>query len=151
MAKLAKAFEIDDVTYEITQLGGVEGLDLYDRLTRELGPAVFEAIRTALSGGGGANAEARVGFTVMEALATLPSEFKKSLWVTFAGLSKVKAGDLMLPLGDGLKLTKDDVFDQHFAGRFGHMTRWLMASLKWSFVDFLPKSDASAEKPAATK
>lgn len=149
MAKQVKVVAIDGVEYEITQLGGVEGLELYDRLCRELGPAVSNAVRTGLLE---ANAETKIAFMLVESMATLPSAFKKELWTRFAGLSKIKAADIMLPLGDGKRLEEGGTFDQHFAGKFGHMTRWLMACLKWSFGDFLPSSPASADPvtPTAT-
>jgi hypothetical protein len=149
MAKQIKQMKIDDVDYELEQLGGVEGLDMFDRLMELLAPTMGEAVKAALIGGK-AGEEARLSFAFMEALATLPRDFKKSLWVKFAGLAKVRAGAIMLPLGDGLKLDIGGTYDQHFAGRFGHMTRWLLASMKWSFGDFLQESAASKDAPAAT-
>lgn len=154
MAKQTKSVKVDDVDYEMTQLGGVEGLDLFDRLTERLGPALAGAIRGLVASGklDDAGAQAGLGFLLMEAMATLPTAFKLELRVRFAALSKVKAGGIELALGDGKTLEPDGIFDQHFAGRFGHMTRWLLASLKWSFADFLPKSaDSKGQPPAATK
>jgi hypothetical protein len=146
MANKTQILKIDDTDYEMTQLGCVEGLEIYDRLSKELGPAVTQGILKLMTE---KNAEAHITFIVVQAITTLPSDFKKHLWVKFAGLSKVKAGNLMLPLGDGLKLEVAGTYDQHFAGRFGHMTRWLLASLKWSFGDFLPDSGESSDAPPA--
>ena len=143
-----KLVKIDDTEFELSQLDGVSGLDLVDRLTAALGPVVASAIRSGLSAKGG-DAEAALGFLVVEAMATLPADLKADLRIRFAGLSKVKAGTLMMSLGDGLKLEPNGVFAQHFAGRFGHMTRWLLACLKWSFSDFLPSSPGSDVAPAA--
>lgn len=148
MACQTRVFKIDDTEFELTQLGGVAGLDLYDRLCKELGPTIAQAIKVGL---GDKGADAGVAVLIVEALATLPSDSKKDLWVRFAGLSKVKAGSMMLALGDGLKLEVNGTFDQHFAGRFGHMTRWLLACLKWSFGDFLPVSGGSEKAAEAAK
>lgn len=144
MAKLTKLFKVDDVEYQLTQLGGVEGLDLFDRLTGELGPAIMNALVGAMAS---KDPEAALGFVIAGALLKLPPEFKLQLRVRFAGLSKVKSDTLLLDLGDGTKLDPNGVFDQHFAGRFGHMQKWLIASLKWSFGDFLPSSLSSDAKP----
>lgn len=149
MAKQTKLFKIDDAEYELTQLGGVEGLDLFDRLTAELGAPVMNAIFTALAS---KDPEGALGMVALGALVKLPAEFKQQLRVHFAGLSKLSTGGMLLPLGDGKTLPVDGVFDQHFAGRFGHMTKWLIESLKWSFVDFLPSSKGSSgESQPATK
>ncbi len=145
MSKKVQHVKIDDTEFELMQLGGVEGLDVYDRLCKELGPIISNAIRTGLLE---QNADTKVAVMVIEGLSTLPSDFKRELWTRFAGLSTVKAGSMMLALGDGVKLEKGGTFDQHFAGRFGHMTRWLLACLKWSFGDFLPGSAESTEATA---
>jgi hypothetical protein len=42
-----------------------------------------------------------------------------------------------------------DMFDQHFAGRYAHLTRWLMAHLKLNFADFLAGSSLSASQHQA--
>lgn len=144
MSKQTKLFKIDDAEFELEQLGGVEGMDLFDRLTGELGPSVMGNIIAAL---GTKDPEAAIGMALVGAMVKLPAEFKVQLRVRFAGLSKLKAGGMLLTLGDGVKLDVDSIFDQHFAGRFGHMTKWLIACLKWSFIDFLPSSPASAAEP----
>lgn len=147
MARATQIVKIDDTEFEITKLGGVEGLEIYDRLCKELGPTIAGAIK---QGALEQNAEVQMAVMIIESLAALPSDFKRHLWTKFAGLSKVKAGNLMLELGDGKTLLEGGTFDQHFAGRFGHMTRWLLACMKWSFGDFLPSSAASTEAAAPT-
>jgi hypothetical protein len=148
MAKQAKVFKIDDAEYELVQLGGVEGLDLFDRLTAELGASVMSSILAAL---GTKDPEGAIGMVMLGAIVKLPADFKQQLRVRFAALSKVKAGQMWLTLGDGKSLEPESIFDQHFAGRFGHMTKWLIECLKWSFVDFLPSSKGSeGGSPTAT-
>lgn len=148
MARAPELHKIGDAEFEITALGGVEGMDLFDELCLRLGPSVSGAIRSAFAEKG-AKAEAVVAFLLVEAMATLPTPFKLALRTRFAGLTKVKAGELWLPLGDGKKLEADGTFDQLFAGRFGLMTQWLLTAMKVSFGDFLPSSDESEEAKAA--
>jgi hypothetical protein len=148
MSKQTKVFKIDDAEFELTQLGGVEGLDLFDRLTGELGATVMGSIMAALAT---KDPEGAMGMVLLGALVKLPADFKSELRVRFSALSKVKAGNMWLTLGDGKSLEPESIFDQHFAGRFGHMTKWLIACLKWSFLDFLPSSpDSDEQKPIAT-
>ena len=148
MSKATKVFKIDDAEFELTQLGGVEGLDLFDRLTAELGAGIMNAIVGAMAT---KDPEGALGLVLMGGMVKMPAEFKSELRTRFAALSKLKAGEMWLSLGDGKPLAVDSIFDQHFAGRFGHMTRWLIACLKWSFGDFLASSGSSdAKQPAAT-
>lgn len=151
MAKSAKLVKVDEVEYEISQLGGVEGLDLFDRLVEKLGPALSGALRNIIASGklDDAGSQAALAFLLAESMAVLPADFKLELRTRFAGLTKVKAGSIMLELGDGKSLPLDGVFDQHFAGRFGHMTKWLLEAMRWSFQDFLPSSPKSGDRPAA--
>jgi len=154
MSKGVKTVKVDDVEYELTQLGGVEGLDLFDRLTEKLGPALADAIRALFKSGkiDDETSQAGLAFMLAEAMVVLPADFKMQLRIRFAGLSKVNLAGTILDLGDGKTLERGGVFDQHFAGRFGHMTKWLLAAMKWSFEDFLPsskKSAAPAEAPTA--
>lgn len=148
MAKAVKVIKVDDVEYSITQIGGVEGLELFDRLTMQVGSNVIEGIRQALVSGKAS--EDALGVIVMRSLLTIPVEFKRELWTKFAQLTTVKAGSIELPLCQpGQQLKVDDSFDQHFAGRFPHMWKWLAAAMQWGFASFLPSSDAAAE-PAPT-
>ena len=140
MAKESKIFAIDDAEFELTQLGGVEGVDLFDRLTAELGAPVMSSVIAALQT---KDPEGALGMVALGAIVKLPADFKQQLRVRFSALSRVKAGNIWLALGDGKSLEIAGTFDQHFAGRFGHMTKWLIACLKWSFVDFLPSSPGS--------
>lgn len=148
MAKGVKTVKIDDEEFELTQLGGYEGVDLFDRLTFELGPGIVGAIQSALVEGKGNVAEAKIALMALEGMVRLPGDFKMELRQRFAVLTKVKAGNLMLALGDGKPFQPDGTFDQFFAGRFGLMTKWLLACLKWSFQDFLANYPESAAPPA---
>ncbi len=147
MSKGTQVFKIDDDEFELTQLGGVEGLDLFDRLTAELGAGIMNALVGAMAT---KDPEGALGLVLMGGMVKMPADFKSELRIRFAALSKLKAGQMWIALGDGKALAADGIFDQHFAGRFGHMTRWLIACLKWSFGDFLVSSNSSAAQPAAT-
>lgn len=150
MAAQSKVVKIDDVEYELTQIGGVEGLDLWDRLCEKLGGRMAAAVKTGLIASGNVDAvEASVAIDLVEALTTLPADLKSELRIRFAALSKIKAASLLLPLGGGKQLQPGDTFDQHFAGRFGHMSKWMLECLRWSFGDFLSSSKKSGAQPAA--
>ena len=141
MARKTASIVIDGVTFEITQLGAVEGSDLYARLAAAIGPTIADG---PLAGLADSSAEAKIAALAIKGLAGLPTELWTDLRIKFAGTTKVQAGEVMLTLGDGRTLPAEGTFDQHFAGRYGHMTRWLMACLKHNFADFLPISVASA-------
>lgn len=150
MANAIKVIKVDDVEYSITQIGGVEGLDLFDRLTASLGGALVEAVRQGLAGG--KLTEDLLSAAVARSYVTLPSDLKSDLRTKFARLTTIKAAGLQLPLcPENQALQVGDTFDQHFAGRFPHMAKWLLAAMKWGFASFLPRSEGSADQaPAAT-
>lgn len=149
MANATKIIKVDDVEYSITQIGGVEGLDLFDRLTASLGGALVEAVRQGLAGG--KLTEDLLGAAVARSYVTLPSDLKSDLRTKFARLTTIKAAGLQLPLcPENQTLQVGDTFDQHFAGRFPHMAKWLLAAMQWGFASFLPKLGDSADKTQAT-
>jgi hypothetical protein len=149
MANSTKIIKIDDVEYTVTQIGGVEGLDLFDRLTAALGSSLMEAVRQGIMGG--KLTEDLLGAAVARAYVTMPSDLKSDLRVKFARLTTIKAGGLQLPLcSENGTLQVGDTFDQHFAGRFPHMAKWLIAAMQWGFASFLPKSGDSDAKTQTT-
>jgi hypothetical protein len=150
MAAKIKLIKVDDTEYSIKQIGGVEGGELFDRLTQELGPAVIEGIRLALTSGGKAT-ESVLAAVIVRAIVQLSPALKNDLRTKFAQLTTIDTGSLNLPLlEDGKKLQVGDSFDQHFAGRFPHMNKWLIAAMQWGFAGFLPSSGESADSAATT-
>lgn len=149
MSKSAKAIKVDDVEYLITQIGGVEGLDLFDRVTGELGPAVVNAVRQTLATG--QLTDAAIAAIAAQGFIGLSLPLKRDLRTKFAQLTTINAGSFQAPLcpPDG-KLTEGDLFDQHFAGRFPHMQKWLLAAMRWGFAGFLPSLGDSDGKNQET-
>ncbi len=141
MAQKIERTVIDGIQFELTQLGGVEASDLYGRLAHALGPIIADALA---SGVFTLDAELQLAAMVIKGLSALSPELWLELRIRFSGATKVQAGELLLPLGDGRTLPSGGTFDQHFAGRMGHLNRWMMASLKHNFSDFLPSSAASS-------
>lgn len=149
MAKGTKVIKIDDVEYSMTQIGGVEGLDLFDRVTGELGPAVVNAVRQSLSTG--QLTDAAIATIAAQGFIGLSLALKRDLRTMFAQLTSINATSVEVPLcPPGGTLTAGDMFDQHFAGRFPHMQKWLLAAMRWGFAGFLPSSGDSADKTVAT-
>lgn len=150
MAAKTRLIKVDDTEYSITQIGAVEGGELFDRLTQELGPAVVEGIRQALTSGGKAT-ESVLAAIIVRAIVSLTPALKNDLRTKFAQLTTIDTGSVALPLcPPDKKLQVGDSFDQHFAGRFPHMNKWLIAAMQWGFAGFLPSSDESADKAQAT-
>ena len=150
MAAKTKAIKVDDVEYTITQIGGVEGGELFDRLTQELGPAVIEGIRQALTSSEKKATEAVLAAVIVRAIVALSPALKNDLRWKFAQLTTVDTGSVMLPLATEKKLQVGDSFDQHFAGRFPHMTKWLVAAMQWGFAGGGPNAGGADDKPPVT-
>jgi hypothetical protein len=147
MARRSITVAIDDERYELTMLGATEGLSVYNRLLKTLGPVVRGIIAdpgiiaaqkkdpTAVETDEGLGL--RVAGVIFQGFEAMPVEFTLELAALFAHNSKVVKAGVMLPLDAG------DIFDQHFAGRYAHMTRWLIEHLKLNFSDFLARAASS--------
>ena len=138
MAKKTERVRIDNEEYAISQLGAVEGLELYHELVRAFGPALRDELSQYRP------AEETMARVLLRAIELMPRELMRELRQKFAANSKVKSGELMVGLGEG------DIFDQHFAGRYGLLTKWLLACLKVNFADFLAGSGNLGGPPPGT-
>jgi len=147
MARRAVIVAIDGEKYELTMLGATEGLSVYNRLLKALGPVVRGIIADpGIIAAQKKNPDAvesddglglRVAGVIFQGFEAMPVEFTLELAALFAKNSKVSKEGAMLPLDAG------DIFDQHFAGRYAHMTRWLIEHLKLNFSDFLARAVSS--------
>lgn len=118
---------IDGDEYEITQLGAIEGRRVLTKLLKLAGPALG-----ALAGAGKLD-ETAIGAALTSAAEELDEATLDSLCETFGANSTVRNGDRRPKL-------EAVVFDNHFAGRYMAMTKWLIACLKLNFADFLEGS-----------
>lgn len=142
MARKTITVAIDDCKYELTMLGATEGLSVYNRLLKALGPVVRGIIADpgiiAAQKKTGDDADEglglRVAGVIFQGFEAMPVEFTVELAGLFAKHSKVSKEGAWLPLD------VVDIFDQHFAGRYAHMTRWLIEHLKLNFSDFLARA-----------
>lgn len=143
MARDTKTVTLDKDVYQITQLGAIEGSDIYHDLVRYVGPTLLEAFSTKSEGGAQEdkeNAALKIGTAMAQALGLIPKEVMRDLRTKFSQNTKFKAGEIFLPLSEG------DSFDQQFAGRYKAMTAWLLAALKVNFADFLESEPSEAPK-----
>ena len=141
MARRAVIVAIDGEKYELTMLGATEGLSVYNRLLKALGPVVRGIIAAQKKNPDAVESDdglgLRVAGVIFQGFEAMPVEFTLELAALFAKNSKVSKEGAMLPLDAG------DIFDQHFAGRYAHMTRWLIEHLKLNFSDFLARAVSS--------
>lgn len=141
MARSKQKLALDGEGYEIQMLPATEGLAVYNRLLKVLGPMMRSALKEPGIVGGkkvaadGASEDSTAGMKiaaiVIEGFETMDVAFTLELAALFAKNTSVMMEGAMVPMAAG------DIFDQHFAGRYAHMTRWLLAHLKLNFSDFL--------------
>jgi hypothetical protein len=104
-----KSKQINDCSYEVTQLGAIKGRSLLTRLARILG-----------AGGG----------DMAKSLGMITEEDMSYICDSFSEVTVVKQPDGKAPY---LK----NIFDMHFAGKYDEMIQWLMFCLEINFGSFL--------------
>lgn len=116
--------QIDGDEYELTQLGALEGRKILTKLLQMIGPSLQElAAAETLN-------EKAMGAAVAKALESLDEGTFELICDVFGKRTTV--------LVDGKKpALTGPVFDQHFAGRYLAMMKWLFACMKLNFFDFL--------------
>lgn len=138
---------IEGWTYELSQLGGVEGRVLVLRFAKLLGriaPVIAGAMKAAP--GGKVPAEGVVSALldngVVEdfaiALNAIDANELEPLWDAFARHAQVRGRD------GKTRENLHEVFDEHFAGEYFGMVRFFIESAKLNFGDFLGKALAQA-------
>lgn len=110
----SKIHTIDSYVYTVQQLGAKQGRIVLARMLRVIGPA----------------AEAQD--SVAKLAASLTDDEVNYLCDTFSKATQVsKSEDL------SRSVALSDVFDDHFAGRYGAMVKWLWAALDTNYASFL--------------
>ncbi len=121
MARANKTKTIGTSTYEVTQLGAIEGRRVFARLAQVMGGMVG-----ALAAGGKPNpVDAFKSFA--EAMTPEVMDF---FCDTFSKVTQVHKGG-------GKVLFLKDIFDDHFADNYGEMIEWLTFCLEVNFASFL--------------
>jgi len=123
---------IDGETYEIRMLDGTVGFPLYTRLISCAGNAIKELGK--LDG-----SQEELAMRAIGALLTgLPQDLYEQARALFAEST-------VLHKADGKKPRLKNVFGTHFAGRYAHMTKWMIECFKVNFADFLDESGPLAD------
>ena len=131
MRQKLKSDPIDGFVYEVTQLGAMDGKRLYAQVLKIALPALGAAFK-------GQNlseaSQADVASMALDEVATTLAGSLDGLDPMIETLARTT--DITGPgFGDaGAPLMKN--FDDHFAGRYAAMTKWLMFALKVNLLDF---------------
>jgi len=136
MARDTHSTEIDGYRYEMTMFGATQSYRLFHRLFRMLGPTLgplLEALGTAKN-----LDDVDVGSEA--AIAAIRSLTQS---VSEADLDHVigqlrEATHVGVEVGSEKTVPLKQVFDLHFAGRFGPMARWIAWGLGVQYGSFLP-------------
>lgn len=123
----AKTHTVGDFNYTITQLGAKSGRLVLARVMRAVAGAAGKAASAA--GGDGAEA-ALVGITkLVESLGDADVEYLCDVFAKTTMVARSETPDKQVLLADQ--------FDDHFAGRYGAMVKWLWAALDTNYASFL--------------
>ncbi len=125
MSVQVKKFAIDGVNYELTQLGAKKGRKIWLKLMQIIAPS----LRT-LGSFKKVDQEAIV-IALAAAVENLDADTAEELYIEFGATCTV-----MLPTGNTPNLT-EQVFDQHFAGNYIAMSKWLWECVAFNFASFL--------------
>jgi hypothetical protein len=117
---------IDGETYEIRMLDGVVGFRLYTRLLTCAGGAL-QALGKIDAEGDRTELAARA---IGALLASLPQDLYEEARGLFADNTTVFKAS-------GQKPRLKNVFGLHFAGRYAHLTKWMVECFRVNFADFL--------------
>lgn len=128
---------VDDVTYELTQLGAREGRRVLARLLSVAGPIVGELANIPSlahgkkAGEKGEISEVVLARVIQKAAEALDPDTLDYVCDAMMGTCGIVAG------GASVVKLSQGVFDLHFAGRYTHQMKWLWACLSFQFSDFL--------------
>jgi hypothetical protein len=122
--------EIDQTKYLITQLGAKQGKTVLARLLRIIGPAIE------------ANDNEQIG-KLMSGLTDAEIDF---MCDTFARVTRVATTNAK---GQDVEMVLSDIFDDHFAGKYDSMLKWLWACLNVNYATFIKGLNIDAAKAKA--
>lgn len=139
MARKQQSIAIEGWTYELSQLGAVEGRTLVLLFLKLLG-------RFAPLLANGAKLDANALDAISTAIATVDANELEPLWEAFARHAQVRGKD------GKTRVSLHDIFDDHFAGEYFAMVKFFIESARLNFGDFLAKAlgQAGAHGDAAT-
>jgi hypothetical protein len=136
LGRAIKVVQIDGVTFEIQPLGAIQGRRLFTKLVAQLGPALSNV--AAKSG----DKQEALGLSLLGGLLErLDPAIVDELAGAFSACSTVE-------LAPGQRQKLDRVFDDYFATKYSHLTRWLLECLRINFADFLADGSLMADLKA---
>ncbi|TAL42927.1 MAG: hypothetical protein EPN91_07395 [Salinibacterium sp.] len=171
MARQERSVQIGADAYRLRQLGATEGLVVYSKLLKVLGPMIRAAIAEPLVASAAkpkaipanpgteqpASDEAspelldlsdsagmKIASIVIQGIENLETSLLQELCDKFA-----RCTSCQLEPGGPMVEMAGDIFDSHFAGRYTHLTKWLLAHLQLNFADFLVGKKGSASPSPA--
>lgn len=125
MAIKEKDVAIAGRDYKLTQLGAVEGRKLWIAVLRVLAPTI-----RALASAKELNQEA-VFTAVATVVENLDDETHNALAEAFRRKSRIRSGE------NWPELSREEIFDDAFAGNYVAYTQWLGENLVFNFANFL--------------
>lgn len=138
MLRETKEKVIDGRTYKVTLLGAKAGRAMLVRLTKLLGPAVASFVEGTLHAKGGATESLTSGFA--EAVRELTNRLSEA---EFAAICDELSKQTAVVIDDEREHREpqlNNIFDDHFSGRYGAMLQWLAFSLEANFASFFGAS-----------
>ena len=131
MAIQQRRVTVDGVEYNLEQLGAVQGRRFVLRLMSNAAPIIQRLAETDELNEQAVFAALGVG------LGNLDADLVEELSDAFAKKTKVHVGEIWMDL--------TPIYDQHFAGSYLSLGKWLFECMKLNFADFLGgSSDALA-------
>jgi hypothetical protein len=124
----SKTHLINGFNYTVSQLGAKEGRRVLARILRSVAGAATAAGDLARDGGDATEAALSGVAKLVENLSDADVDY---LCDTFAATTMVG------PEGQDVALPLKDQFNEHFAGKYGDMVKWLWASLETNYGSFL--------------
>jgi hypothetical protein len=119
---------IDELEFEVSQLPVKDARAMLVRLTRVIGPALTEFAKDGATSLGDID-HTTVAGAFGKLATTLTEEDLEYLCAKFGTVSKVRVGNLMLPV--------DKAGDTVFSGRLTTMFKWLWFAVEVNYSDFL--------------
>lgn len=123
----AKQFEVDGVTYELTQFGAKKGMAVLAKVTALVGPALGDAVLNDAKG------TLDMGALVSGLTRALGEHDLYATCMEFAELCRfsVDGGSKFVPLAKPAA-----TFDDHFAGRYVQLLEWVRGCFEANYSGF---------------
>jgi hypothetical protein len=130
-----ESFDVDGATYSLTQFGAKQGQRWLVRLAKVFAPAFAHAASVTDTAALAAVLDAAASDLSPELFDELCADFARACVVNF----------------DGKEVPLHSVYDDHFAGRYDALLKWLRECFKVNFSGFFSALQAASASPKASK